>query len=286
MASRRALRACALASLLALCCAAPCIITDKTVVAVYGDSAGGVGVHSAFWTRSYFDWWAESAAALRGGGVAFFDHAAQLNDCPPLASFPNLLLWVQPGGATDEQCAALGPAGRDNILDFAASDHGHVWATCAGFYFAAGSYWWYGGFEGKAWAPHWFPTVEGPITAIASYPDYAPTTLTNGLTVVYYGGPALGLNLTTSALPSGTTVLAYYDAPGVPKDVPAILRYKGPFVDALFSSPHPEAMFNDGLVCEPPLPPGCITEQQQLANWHFLAEELNDLMGTAFEVPA
>ena len=127
--------------------------------------------------------------------------------------------------------------------------------------------------------------MEGPIGAIAAYPDYAPTTLSNGLTALYWGGPALGLQRTTSALPAGARVLAYYDHPDVPEDVPAIVRYKGPFVDALLVSPHPEATHSD-LGCDPPLPRGCITAEQQAENWAFLAAELNDLMGTDFDVPA
>jgi hypothetical protein len=114
----------------------------------------GPGEHSVFWTRSFLDWWGESASWGRDG-VVFFDRVEQLNDCPPLASFPNLLLWVQPGGATDEQASALGPKGRDAILDYAARENAHVWATCAGFYYSAGSYWWNNSFEGMAWTPHW-----------------------------------------------------------------------------------------------------------------------------------
>ncbi len=85
----------------------------------------------------------------------------------------------------------------------------------AGYYYGAGAWWWFDAFESDAWAPHWWPTVEGPIAAIARFPDYAPTTLSNGLTVLYWGGPALGLNHTTADLPAGATVRAHFDAPGV-----------------------------------------------------------------------
>ena len=134
--------------------------------------------------------------------------------------------------------------------------------------------------------PHWWPTVEGPIKAIATYPDYAPTTLDNGLTMVYYGGPALGLNTTTSTVPNGATVLAAYDAPGVPRGVPAVVNYQGRYVKALFNSPHPEAQAGVGLSCAAPLPPGCITDAQQLANWQFLAGNINALLGTDWVIPA
>jgi len=275
-------RSCSLALLLAAAAAplvrsAPCVITAKTVVAVYADTEGGVGPGSNEWTRAFFSWWRDGDASP-DLEVAFVSRAAQLSACPPLASFPNLLLWVQPGGDAAEQAAALGPLGRDNVLDYAASAQGHVYATCAGFYFSAGAYWWYGKFEGQAWMPHWLPTLEGPVVAIAAYPDHARTVLSNGLAVVYYGGPTLGLNLTTSHLPARAEVLAFYDHPGVPKDAPAIVRYKGPYVDGLFVSPHPEATW-DGSAG------GDITQAEQVRNWQWLARELNGLMGTHFLIP-
>lgn len=259
-----------------------CPIKRSTVIAVYRDQAGGVGDHSAKWTTAFFDW---LSAANSGLDVAYVDVAADLFGCSALATYDNLVLWVQPGGEADNQSVALGPTGRDMILDFAASPQGHIYATCAGWYYSVGSYWWYSEFFGRAWMPHWYPTVEGPITAIAAYPNYAPTKLSNGLSTIYYGGPALGLNVTTAALPNGTEVLAYYDHEGVPANVPAIVRYTGPFVNALFSSPHPEAT-SDDLTCPPPAPPGCITAAEQLKNWQFIAKALNEMLGTSYDIPS
>ena len=278
-----ALRAAAAALALAATASAMCPITKKTIIAVYADEDGGVGSHSAMWTKSFFSWWTPGGAGA-ADAVAYVEHASDLADCRALASYDNLLLWVQPGGSADNQSLALGTSGRDNILDFAASSHGHIYATCAGFYYAAGTYWWYGEFVGAAYMPHWWPTVEGPITAIAAYPDFAPATLSNGLTAIYYGGPGMGIANTTAALPSGAEVLAYYDMPGVPAATPAVILYRGPYVQALFASPHPEATADD-LTCAPPAPPGCITSAQQLANWQFMAKSLNTLMGTSFAVP-
>jgi hypothetical protein len=48
-------------------------------------------------------------------------------------------LWVQPGGSSDNQTLALGPGGRDNILNFAAKNGRSVYATCAGYYYSAGA---------------------------------------------------------------------------------------------------------------------------------------------------
>ena len=197
-----ALTADAAAAAAAAAAPAACPITPTSVVAAYVDVDGGVGTHSAAWTKAFFSWWA--AASPPGAlEVAYIEAAGDLAGCAPLASYEGLLLWVQPGGEADNQSVALGPSGRDNILDFAASPHGHVYATCAGWYFSAGQYWWYNDYFPRAWMPHWWPTVEGPIYAIASYPDYAPTKLSNGLTAIYYGGPCMGCNTTTSILPNG-----------------------------------------------------------------------------------
>lgn len=102
--------------------------------------------------------------------------------------------------------------------------------------------------------------------------------------MVYWGGPALGLKDSGAGLPNGATVLASYAHPGVPA-IPAVIRYQGAYVRALFNSPHPEAQAGVGLQCAPPLPPGCITEAQQLANWRFLATNINQLLGTAWRIP-
>jgi hypothetical protein len=263
---------------------AACPLSRDTVIAVYADTDGGVGTHSALWTKAFYSWW-----TLPAGSVAYFEKAGDLADCRPLSSYEGLLLWTQPGGEANNQSVALGPAGRDNILDFAASSHGHVYATCAGWYWATGQYWWYGGFFPSAWMPHWWPTVEGPITAIAAYPLYAPAKLSvvaggSSLTAIYYGGPCMGCVNTTAALPPGAEALAYFDMPNVPKNVPAIVRYRGEFINALFSSPHPEATATD-LPCDPPAPPNCITADEQLSNWRFLASTLNEMLGTSYPVP-
>ncbi len=54
---------------------------------------------------------------------------------------------------------------------------------------------------------------------------------------------------------------------------------------ALLSSPHLEAAA-DTLECPPPAPPHCITRDQQLLNWQFLAASLNTLMDTGFAIPS
>ena len=53
----------------------------------------------------------------------------------------------------------------------------------------------------------------------------------------------------------------------------------------LLSSVHLEAVEGMELACDPPLPAGCITREQRLANWATLTGALNKLWGTAFAPP-
>lgn len=265
-----------------------CHLKKDAVVAVYAATGeGGVGTNSAVWTNAFFSWFAAPNKALI---VDYVTDPREISNyytdgCQLATGFPDLILWVQPGGSADNYSSSLGPGGRDNILDFAASANGHVMGTCAGFYYSAGTYWWYDEFYPEAWMPHWFPTVEGPITEIAAYPDYAPVELDDGRTVIYWGGPVLGLNHTTASVPNGAETRVSYNTALLPAPLGAAYRYKGEFVNALFNSPHPEAIAGSGISCSPPLPAGCITPAQQLENWRWLAAELNDLLGTSYIVP-
>ena len=57
-----------------------------------------------------------------------------------------------------------------------------------------------------------------------SYPAFAPTPLSNDLTTLYWGGPALGLNKTAAAIPNGAAVLAYFAHEDLPRDtIPAVV---------------------------------------------------------------
>lgn len=263
----------------------PCSLPKDSNVVVYASTgAGGVGDNSAAWTRQFFTWVQTKNPDLV---VGYVEDASEIStqSCN-LITFPDLKLWVQPGGSADNQTLSLGPGGRDNILNFADTPQGHILATCAGFYYMAGSYWWYDSFYPIAWAPHFWPTVEGPIVPIAAYPNYAPVKLSDGRTVLYWGGPTLGLNHTGSSVPyPGGEQLVSFDTPLLEKPLGAAFRYHGAHVKALFSSPHPEAVAGQGVTCSPPLPPGCITPAEQLANWVWLAKQLNDLTGESWVIP-
>lgn len=120
---------------------AACDIPADAAVVVYAATGwGGVGEFSDKWTRAFFAWFAAPNPSLV---VSFVTDAAQLADYPraaacALSAFESLVLYVQPGGSADNASASLGPGGRDNILDFAASPRGHFMGTCAGFYYVRG----------------------------------------------------------------------------------------------------------------------------------------------------
>ena len=116
---------------------AACSLRADTDVVVYAaTNAGGVGEFSDKWTRAFFGWWA--AANTDSLHAVFVADPAELSGVAGgcvLADevrHPKLRLYVQPGGSADNQSTSLGPGGRDNILNFAASRNGHVMGTCAG----------------------------------------------------------------------------------------------------------------------------------------------------------
>jgi hypothetical protein len=261
---------------------------DADIIVYAAIGAGGVGDNSIAWTRAFFSWLVSANPSLV---VDYAEDPSQFSGYPSdasgckLTSFASLKLWVQPGGSADNMTTSLGPGGRDNLLDFAASAQGHFMGTCAGYYYAAGSWWWFDDFYPMAWAPHWWPTVEGPLSPIAVYPDYAPVQLSDGRTVLYWGGPVLGLNKTAAAIPNGATELVKYASPLLAAPLGAAYRYEGTYIKALFSSAHPEAVAGSGIACSPPLPAGCITPAQQLSNWRWLGAEINALLGTSFVIP-
>ena len=266
---------------------AKCSLSSDVDVVVYSATGeGGVGDNSDRWTRMFFSWLSNANSGLK---VEFVvdprEISAYYTDGCKLRDFTSLKLWVSPGGSADNQTASLGPGGRDNILDFADTPQGHIMATCAGFYYMAGSYWWYNEFFPINWAPHFWPTVEGPISDIAAYPLYSPVKLSDGRTVLYWGGPTIGMNNTAGAVPNGGVELVAFDAPFLPRSLGAAFSYVGAHVKALFNSPHPEAVAGSGISCSPPLPSGCITSQDQLANWKWLAAAVNSLTGEKWIIP-
>uniref|UniRef100_A0A7S2R509 Biotin-protein ligase N-terminal domain-containing protein n=1 Tax=Rhizochromulina marina TaxID=1034831 RepID=A0A7S2R509_9STRA len=258
-----------------------CGLDESTVFAVYSDTFGGVGNGSSAWEQSFWSWWASADDDIRYALLTKED-VAQLCD---LSTFPNLRLYVQPGGNAYEQETALTSKGAANINTFLNSRaDAQYMGTCAGWYYSTSAFYWQGSFYTFPVEPSLlarFPaTVEGSITDIANYdqsPPYAATSLSNNLTALYYGGPTRGWKDTPKTLPLGTHVLATFSEVG-DGDLPAAVTFQ----DMLLWSVHLEAMEVDpaGEVA-----PNVLTAEQVLANYQFRANTINSFLGTAFAVP-
>jgi len=95
---------------------AACPIAADTRVVVYAATgAGGVGQYSREWTRRFFSWW----AASNEGDLVWLelpDPASIATDCN-LLDFPNLTLYVQPGGSALNQVRGIARQSYKAILD-------------------------------------------------------------------------------------------------------------------------------------------------------------------------
>lgn len=114
--------------------------------------------------------------------------------------------------------------------------------TCAGWFMTSTDYWWDD--ELFSWDNTFglFPTLEGSITDIATYPDYAPTMLSTGFSSIYYGGPTIGWKDTDAdSMPEGAEVLFTFS--DIECNCPAGVHYK----NLLLFSPHLEAYENWGI---------------------------------------
>src|SRR3989344_2656154 len=117
-----------------------CPIQQDTQIVVYGDTGtGGVGGPSKSWITHFFDWW-----KLQDVGVkyVFVDRNDVKTDCN-LANYPNVKLYVQPGGNAYYQQNALGSTGRTKILNYLDSNRSYL-GICAGAFYAANDYYWQG----------------------------------------------------------------------------------------------------------------------------------------------
>jgi hypothetical protein len=188
-----------------------------------------------------------------------------------LANYQKLKLYIQPGGNAYEQQLRLAAEGKANISNFI--DRGGAYlGICAGFYYAARAYYWQG--ARYAW-PHLlgrFPEVEGSITDIADYdkaPGYRMTGVSGGLSMLYWGGPTLGLKHT----PPNNTGIVLLHLTDLPSQLPAAIQYN----NMLLLSTHPEAYENTGF--------SGLTPAQRVQNYRWLASAINGVAGTQWLLP-
>lgn len=147
-----------------------CPLTDD--VRIVYSLVNGVGPASKIWVEDLLWWWQQADPSLRYTAV----DAAALQHCD-LASFPNLRVYINPGGDAYSQLGDMGAAGADNIKRFVYRDQ--RWPSayvgfCAGGYIAAHDYLWESVYEGVDYYDYQhnpplsiFPhTVEGSIVDI------------------------------------------------------------------------------------------------------------------------
>ncbi len=253
----------------ALAEAGTCPITSDTNIVFYGQTGtGGVGTLSRSWTIKFLDWWKSQDSLVN---YTILDATDVKTDCN-LTNYPNLEVYMQPGGDAYKQQKALNSLGRTNILNFIDSGKAFV-GTCAGFYYAASDYYWQGSFYDWPYLLGRYSTVEGSITDIADYdqsPGYALTPMSNGLQMIYYGGPTRGWRDTPNTY-SGTKLMHFT---AIPNELLSAVQDN----NMLLLTVHPEAYENDGITG--------LTTEQRIENYKWLANAINNVAGTNFSVPA
>ncbi len=246
-----------------------CPITSNTNIAFYGQTGfGGVGDLSKSWVTHFLDWWKQQDSSI---SYAALDGADIKSDCN-LANFPNLKVYIQPGGDAYYQQRTLSSAGKQALTNYINSGKGYV-GICAGFYYTASDYWWQDAYYAHSYLLGAYPTVEGSIREIADYdenPGYALTPLSNGFSAIYYGGPTRGYEHTSLEGTPGT-IDAAYTAFG--NGMPAVIKYN----NMLLNSVHLEAFENNGIAG--------LTTEQRIENYKYLANLINDVSRTNFYVP-
>ena len=84
-----------------------CPITNSTTV-VYS-TVNGVGPASLIWVQDLLWWWKQGDSS-----VDYLDLTAADFQVCDLQSYPNLKIYINPGGDAYDQLSALGPVGTQN----------------------------------------------------------------------------------------------------------------------------------------------------------------------------
>lgn len=183
-----------------------CPIKDDTTI-VYS-TVNGVGPASLIWVQDFLWWWASYDSTIKYLPLA----ADDLKNCE-LVSYPNLRVYINPGGDAYKQLAAMGSVGAQHIKDFVLRDQSAQPSAyvgfCAGGYIASHDYLWETMYEGTDYYmfsenpplslfPH---TIEGSIVDINDdqFADqhgskFRAVNVSNGHIMLYYGGSTFGWN--------------------------------------------------------------------------------------------
>ena len=246
-----------------------CPIDSDTDIVFYGENGfGGVGDLSESWLVHFLDWWVEQDSSISYVELSADDVQSNCN----FEDFPDLKVYVQPGGNAYYQQNKLGSEGKAALIDYVNSGKGYV-GICAGFYYTASDYFWQDEFYDHADLLGLYPTVEGSVREIADYegnPEYAVTSLSNGFNALYYGGPTRGYEYTSSEFPGES--LADFASFG--NGLPAVIKDG----NMLLNSVHLEAFEDDGF--------SGLSSEDRVENYKLLANLINEVSGTSFSVPA
>lgn len=281
-----------------------CPITEKTTV-VYSQ-VGGVGPASNIWVQDFLWWWRQADPTVEY--VALKE--ADFRNCD-LSSFPNLRLYVNPGGDAYMQLYNLGVEGTTNIKNFVSRDQSVAPSAyvgfCAGGYVASHDYIWETVYEGADYYefannppmslfPH---TLEGSVFDInddqfgdQNGSKFRAVNVSNGQIMLYYGGSTFGYNgvpayadPTSLDFDVNVEVLAYFsDIYGYNSyNVPVVWKYGS---NVLLTSAHPEAD-NCTEAQDSDCPPeGSLSTETILQNRAWLATYMNQVAQTNFIIPA
>lgn len=243
-----------------------CPIGENTNIVFYGETGrGGVGTLSRSWMIHFLEWWQQQDPTI---DYTELDAEDVQGECD-LMSFPNLKLYIQPGGDAYLQQKKLGQNGKDGIIQFLNSG-GAYFGACAGWYYAAADYYWEGNYYSHPYLLGISNTVEGSIREIADYPDYTVTTLSNGRNTIYYGGPTIGWRDTVAGGYEGVADSTFAAIAG---DLPAVIKND----KLLLTSVHLEAYEDDGI--------SGLSTTDRVENYKYLAHLINEVADTAFHAP-
>ncbi len=240
-----------------------CVINSDTDMLYYDGS--GAGSLSVSWMEHFLGWWEGYDNSIQSQGISGFE----IDDCD-LTSFDDLDLYIQPGGNAYLQQKSIGDDGKAIINDWI-NNGGAYFGVCAGWYYASADYFWQDSYYDHTNLLGAYPvTTEGSIREIADYdesPGYAMSMLDNGFNTLYYGGPTIGYEYTS-------TIAGIVDSRHSYRDLPAVVKYN----NMLLTSVHLEAFENDGFI-------GLSTEDR-IENYKYLANLINEVAGTNYYVPA
>lgn len=281
---------------------AACPIINHTNI-VYS-TVSGVGSASKIWVQDLLWWWKTYDSSIHYVELSSSDLQTHCD----LSSFPNLRLYINPGGDAYNQLTSLGTSGTSNIKKFISRSQVNPSAYlgfCAGAYVAAHSYLWETMYEGPGYYnyatnpplsifPH---MVEGSLVDINDdqYGDqfgskFRLVNVSNGHQMLYYGGSSFGYNgadpihdpESKSYDPNLEVLLYYTDFYGFySKNVPAAWKYN----NVLMTSIHPEADNCTSSQDSDCPPANTIPINNILQNRAWITTYINQVAQTNFKIP-